>query len=561
MKIKGKPFQSFYNTSDKLTLEKPDSSLLAYGLWKVPQTGFYRIRLECDDFGSLNLDGQDLIRLTGINAHNIGEVQAELKEGYHLLVLHLVNGPGQGWLTLNTISKQNTGAMLGGASLVYLDFTNLNLWLKFVSGVKKGSLVLLIFALGALIFLAVVQLGRNLKEKESLGNLVACPNYLKSPIRFFGIPVALILVYIYEILTKPDPYPNAFGVVLLLVITVCLIIFRRPRWITYAFLLIALTAHIFVFENLISKGEQDPVSTRDEAVEVAARSILDGQNAWNKDVGAPITTGPASILIALPFIFMFGEINWLSFLFWMIFSLILLWFDLRHQNNSWPVMAMFIILGYFGIGQTLYWSLDELYYPFLYLTLAYFLVGQGNFFIVGMLTAAVLLSRFSYFFMIIGFGLWILFNFPLNGRHLFKMGLGFILGAVAILLPFVIVGGKDFWINNSWNVAFNISGGTWPDNNLFFKFLNHLNTQFGPVAMRWVKLGLTLSFMIPLSWGLRLLKVPHPFWHITFGAFLAHTIVWLPVHLPVDYALIFVLPAMLAISNTPINDSFDKDNS
>jgi hypothetical protein len=46
---------------------------------------------------------------------------------------------------------------------------------------------------------------------------------------------------------------------------------------------------------------------------------------------------------------------------------------------------------------------------------------------------------------------------------------------------------------------------------------------------------------------------------MAFGAFLAHTIVWLPAHLPMDYnILIFILPAMLAIANTPLNVFEDK---
>jgi len=554
LELKGKPAHSFFSPSNKLALEKPDTSLLAYGLWKVLQTGPYKLHLECDDFGSLNLDGQDLIRLTGINARNIGEIEVDLKEGYHLMMLRLFNRPGQGWLTLTTVSLQQNNSLLGGNSLVYLDLDNFNTWFKVVKVLEKGSLLLVIFSLGAIILLTVVPSSGNLKEIQAQRKMAASIRYLKSSTIQFGLPSALILIFIYEIVTKSIPYAYSVWIVLLLLMTIVLVLFRSPRWIIYAFLLITLTVHIFVFVNIVSKGDQDPGSTRDEAVEIAARATLHGENAWNKDVGAPITTGPTSILLALPFVFLFGEINWLTFIFWMVFCLVLLWNDLIYQNHSWPIMVLFLILGHFGFEHTLYWSLDELYYPFLYLTLAYFLINRGSFLIVGMLMAAVLLSRFSYFFMIMGFGFWYLFSFPFNGHHIFKMGAGFVLGAVIILLPFVIIGVKDFWNNNFWILAYNISGAPWPDTNFFFRLLNHLNAQIGPDAMRWVKLGLVLSLMVSLSWGLRFLKVIHPFWHVTLGAFLAHTIVWLPAHLPMDYALIFVLPAMLAISNTPLKE-------
>lgn len=167
LEIKGKPSQSFFSASDKLTLGKPDSSLLAYGLWKVPQTGLYRIRLECDDFGSLNLDGQDLIQLSGINALNIGETDVELEEGYHLMVLRLVNGPGKGWLTLNTISPQKKEALLGGDSLVFLDLANLNSWITVVKSLKKSCLGLMILSLGVFFLLSFVHFHRIRKEFHS----------------------------------------------------------------------------------------------------------------------------------------------------------------------------------------------------------------------------------------------------------------------------------------------------------------------------------------------------------------------------------------------------------
>ncbi|MBI4764812.1 MAG: hypothetical protein HY787_09430 [Deltaproteobacteria bacterium] len=391
--------------------------------------------------------------------------------------------------------------------------------------------------------------------------MAAIIRYLKSSITPFGLPAFFILISIYQVVTTTKPYPYSISIVLLLLITIFLALFRKPRWIIYTFLLMALTVYIFVFVHIISKYEQDSSSTRDDAVEIAARATLNGENAWNKDVGPPITTGPTSILLALPFVFWFGEINWLTFIFWMIFFLILLGNDLIYQNHSWPIMVLFLILGHFGFEHTLFWGLDELYYPFLYLTLAYYLSKRGNYLIVGMLLVAVLLSRFSYFFMIIGFGFWYLFNFPINRRHIFKMIIGGVIGSLVILMPFIIIGGEDIWNNNPWNLAFAISGTAWPDTNLFFRLLNHLNNKIGSEAMRWTKLFSVLLIMFPSSWGLRLLKVEHPFWHITLGAFLAHTLVWLPSHLPMDYALIFVLPAMLAISNTPMNSSLEGSTS
>jgi hypothetical protein len=169
--LKGTPALSFINDSDKLTLKKPDTSLLAYGLWKAPQTGLYRMRLECDDFGSLNLDGQDLIQLTGTNARNIGEIEGQLEVGYHLLVLRLFNGPGQGWVTLNRISPQRRDSLLSGTSLLYLDFPNLYPWLTFVKRAEKMGLVLMIISLGVLILMVSIYSVSPQKEIHSQGRI------------------------------------------------------------------------------------------------------------------------------------------------------------------------------------------------------------------------------------------------------------------------------------------------------------------------------------------------------------------------------------------------------
>lgn len=265
-----------------------------------------------------------------------------------------------------------------------------------------------------------------------------------------------------------------------------------------------------------------------------------------------VTTGPTSILLAVPFVGAFGQINWLTFIFWALFFLFLLACDVYLRNNSWATFVLVFVLGLFDIDHTLYLSLEELYYPILYLALAYALTTRRQWWWIGALLAASVLSRPSYLFLLLGFGLWYVFSLSFNWREVMQMGLGFVLGGVIILLPFVVIGGGDLWANNPWRYAVNFSGATWPETNFIFSSLNQLNAQIGADVMRWVKLGLTLLLLTGIAWGLRRANVRHPFWHITAGAFIAHILVWLPAHLPKDYSLIFVLPAMLAIAMTPV---------
>ena len=83
-----------------LTLSREHTSLEARGVWLVPEDGVYRLRLECDDYGQVKVDGRTVVAVHGYRAHNQGQGQIHLRAGSHLMVIELDNGPGQGWLKL-----------------------------------------------------------------------------------------------------------------------------------------------------------------------------------------------------------------------------------------------------------------------------------------------------------------------------------------------------------------------------------------------------------------------------------------------------------------------------
>lgn len=372
--------------------------------------------------------------------------------------------------------------------------------------------------------------------------------YLHAPAQSFGWAGVFVLVATYGILTNPNPYPYSTFVMLLMGAAIVTVLTARPRWAVYGLVLAALVVYLFAFVHRVANGEQDALSTRDAAVEVTAQALLRGENAWNASPGVGVTTGPTSILLALPFVAVFGQINWLTFGFWLAFFGVLLAWDIQYRNGTWPMLALLFITGLMDFEHTLYWSLDELYYPLLSLAAAYLCARRDQWGPTGALLAAALLSRPSYAFLLVGFGLWVLFAFPFQWKRLAWLAAGFGVGSGLILLPFVVIGGKDLWVNNPWTFAFEFSGAAWLDSNFIFRALNQLNIQVGPGLMRWVKLGLTLAPLVGLAWALRRRGVTHPFWHIAVGAFLAHTLFWLPGQWPKDYSLIFVLPAMFAIA-------------
>jgi|YNPBryantNP2012_1023418.scaffolds.fasta_scaffold26070_2 hypothetical protein len=377
--------------------------------------------------------------------------------------------------------------------------------------------------------------------------------YLQSPMSVMasGLSVLLIGVNIYGIITNPEPYPLALVIVLLESFAVVGILLRRSRALVYVILAIALTIHLFTFTQIVANGTHDAGSTRDDAVEVTARALLRGENAWNVNPGVPATTGPTSILLALPFVLLFGQINWLSFGFWIVFFLVLLWCDIKSRNDTWGVFVLFTLLGLFGLEHTLYWSLEELYYPILFFALAYVLALQRQEWGIGALMAAAVLSRTNYAFLLIGFGLWYVSRYSLDARSIVRIGLSFFITSVVILAPFVLVGREDLVSNNPWKHALGFSMANWPDTNVAFRALNQMGTQLGADLLRWLKLGVTLLLIFAVAWRLNLAKLSHPFWHVAAAGFIAHTVFWLPAYpWSRDYSLIFVLPAMLGIALT-----------
>lgn len=376
--------------------------------------------------------------------------------------------------------------------------------------------------------------------------------YLQSPIQPAGLVALLMCVNLYLILTHPKPYPLAMLVAALEILVGGVLLLRKARVLAYALLVAALIIRVFVFVHVVANGSQDPQSTRDEAVETTAGALLHGENAWNANPGVGVTTGPTSILLALPFVLAFGQINWLSFAFWLLLLLALLWSDILHQNNTWPMLAMFFLLGWFDIEHTLYWSLEELYYPVLYLGLAYLLARRGAWWGVGALWAAALLSRPNYAVLVLGFALWLLMTYPFQWRTLGKLAVGFAAATILVLLPFVMIGGKDLLLNNPWRFALSFTGATWPDTNFVFHALDQLNTRIGKDAMRVAKLGATLAALLGFAWALPRRHISHPYWHLAAAGLIAHTVIWVPPQFSSDYTLMFALPALLAISMTTV---------
>jgi hypothetical protein len=120
-----------------LFLDKPESSLTAYAVWQIPRSGYYHIRLSCDDNGQILIDDLPVLTLTGISAFNTGEAKQWLSAGPHFLELRLNNLLLKGWLKMEVAEPgQTVFSPLRSGELSFLELRNTKTWLDMVGGIK-----------------------------------------------------------------------------------------------------------------------------------------------------------------------------------------------------------------------------------------------------------------------------------------------------------------------------------------------------------------------------------------------------------------------------------------
>ena len=371
-----------------------------------------------------------------------------------------------------------------------------------------------------------------------------------------ALSLALLFGLLYELLagkSSVDGIPSDYFSLMIYAVLFCIaaLLLKLPRWVLYSTIILALILHIFYLTQIVAKFDQDANSTRDDAVELTAQAFIRGENPWNHtpEMDVRATTGPASIWLAIPFVLIFGEINWLAFLFWILIFAILLVGDTQNKNNTFPTLASLFIIGILGFSHTLTWSLDELYFPFLFIALAYWAVIRQHYFLTGILLAIPPLFRLNYIFIIMGFLCWFLFYKKFSVHSLLRIGLGATLAILLIVVPFILIGGNEFYKFNPFLLAFSFSEiSEWPSNNIFFHVLNYLGRHTDPTTLIFLKLGIISGILLVSASFLR--RIQHPFWHIAIAALLAQTIAWFS-NIAADYELLFVIPAFMAVAFTP----------
>jgi hypothetical protein len=371
--------------------------------------------------------------------------------------------------------------------------------------------------------------------------------YLRLPPRSSGLVILTLSLAIYQGLGSPDTLVLA-STVLLVGLAVCLAA-RAPRALVYGLLSVALALSTFKAVMIDANGPQDRSADRDEAVEIAAASLLRGANPWQERtaLGSAITTGPSSILAATPFVWLFGRIDVMSLLFWIGLLACLLLGDLQKRNDSFTLLSLFYYLGIFELYRAQYWSLEELYHPLVMVAVAVAAQRRGRAGAVGAVIGIALLWRASYLFAVIAFLSWLAES--RRPRSFWVNMAAGCLVTVTICLALVAARAGISSLGDYASTLSSVADQPAPGGSLAAVPMQLsgliVSPPFGRVLLGTAALALTVAAVRYF----RRYQLGHPYWHVAFAAWLAHSLVWYPLR-AVDYSLMFILPALLAIAES-----------
>jgi hypothetical protein len=317
-------------------------------------------------------------------------------------------------------------------------------------------------------------------------------------------------------------------------------------------LVIVLYHAVFISSNL----SQDFGSDRDDAVEIASHSFLNGNNPWESgsQLKNPITTGPTSILVSIPTVALTDKINSLTFLFWLAFWGILIVGDIFYTNDSFTLLFLIFLLPYFKFQHTIFYSLEEIYYAMVLFPFLWMMLKKQFLFLAGVVFSIIILSRLSYVFLCAGLFFWWIIQNKYYTKDYLKIILGFIGGVLLILTPFIIISGKSFFetnfIINSFIDTTDLKG--------YNPVLTYIQGM-SPLIDKWMGKIILSVFILILIFLFSLIlsknKEANPFWNISFAAFLIFTTIFTPFFSSGDYILSMIIPLFFAVS---FNSKIDR---
>ncbi|HEX4457813.1 MAG TPA: hypothetical protein VIA18_07570, partial [Polyangia bacterium] len=170
-------------------------------------------------------------------------------------------------------------------------------------------------------------------------------------------PLAIFALFYTTFEALLSRSPHAPWILGTLVAAAIAAIASAPRWTVYlalAFAFVLVTSD----RSEAARGPQDGQSDRDEAAEQATTRFLHRQNPWLKTtaLGNSITTGPGSLVLAVPSVATSGKIDGLTFAFWLTMVALFLAGDVRQHNGAFPTLVLLYIIGDFNLSAGQFWS-------------------------------------------------------------------------------------------------------------------------------------------------------------------------------------------------------------
>jgi hypothetical protein len=222
--------------------------------------------------------------------------------------------------------------------------------------------------------------------------------------------------------------------------------------------------------------------------------------------------------------------------------------DVRERNGSFLLLSLAYLGGVLDVFHTQTWALDELYFPFLILVLAFVLARRRHLVLCGITLAICVLWRLNYAFLCLGFIVWLLsWAAPSIGakRVVTRLAIGLSLGGLVVIGPFVARGGLQSLTEGPLAAAYRYAVFDQPESAVVTRAADVLGSRPASIAAAVLRVLFAVGVTAFLGYRLRTLAPRHPFWHVCIGAWMAQTVVWHTDDFR-DYQLMLVLAAFLA---------------
>lgn len=384
--------------------------------------------------------------------------------------------------------------------------------------------------------------------------MTSAASYLRERSRLPPLAVFALLYASFEALVWHTPH--ASWALTALVTAGIAATFAAPRWTVY--LALAVVFVLVTSDRAESaRGPQDRDSDRDEAAEQATSRLLHRQNPWSltTKLNSPITTGPGTIILALPSVRATGKIDGLSFAFWLAMAALFLAGDLGQRNGAFPTLLLLYVIGELNLAFGQYWSHEELAYGVPLLALAWYATTRRWFVAAGALVAYAIAVRLSYAYVAVGLFGWLLFQRRTTWPQLLRMAAGAVATWVTLALLFWLVLRGHLFDAGPFAIATAKATQGWPPDNVFYRFFGATLGRLPPQLSMVTRTALAMAAVLVPAWWRRRTPAAHPFWYLAGGQLAAFTLVSaLPTRFANDYVMPLVLLGFLGVAFAPKSD-------